>query len=145
MTSSLRPQRSRGGEVTPPTLRPFRFGLQAGRVIDPAAWTELARRAEAEGYASLMIPDHLDRLATFPALMAARQVLAEWRSGRMLMANADALTEYDLLDSPHLAIGTVSQIVEQFEAMRARWGFTYFEVSSTDMAAIAPVVERMAA
>lgn len=55
-------------------MRPFRFGLQAARVNDAAGWTALAQRAEAEGYSCLMIPDHLGRLATFPALMAAAAV-----------------------------------------------------------------------
>jgi len=58
-----------------------RFGLQAARITDPAAWLDLARRAEAEGYASLMIPDHLPRLATFPALMAAASVTTSQCSG----------------------------------------------------------------
>jgi probable F420-dependent oxidoreductase len=52
-------------------VRPFRFGLQAARVNDPHAWLELARCAEETGYSSFMVPDHLGRLSTFPALMAA--------------------------------------------------------------------------
>jgi probable F420-dependent oxidoreductase len=52
-------------------IRPFRFGLQAARINDPAGWIELARRAESTGYSSFLIPDHLGRLSTFPALMAA--------------------------------------------------------------------------
>lgn len=313
---------------------PFRFGLQAGRVNDPQAWTELARRAEAEGYSAFMIPDHLGRLATFPALMAAaavtrdiklttyvlnqdfrppallaveaasvqlltggrlelgvgagwaqweyvqaglrydppaervarfdeylqvvkdllhaedpfsfdgrwytlrafqplpraehgpppilvgggsrnvlatagrladiisistratpdsridsrnltlaqveqklawiragagarfpdielnmtvrdvvitddrraaaRQLLASWQSGHTMMANADALTEDDILDSPHIAIGTVSQIAEQFTTMRDKWGISYYEISNSDMDSISPIVERLA-
>src|SRR6266536_3619417 len=55
-------------------MRPFRFGLQATRIHDPATWFALARRAEQEGYASLLIPDHVGRLSTFPALMAAAAV-----------------------------------------------------------------------
>ena len=55
-------------------MRPFRFGLQAARVTDPADWLDIARRAESAGYSCLMIPDHLGRLATFPALMAAAAV-----------------------------------------------------------------------
>jgi probable F420-dependent oxidoreductase len=51
--------------------RPFRFGMQAARVNEPAEWLALARFAEDSGYSSLMIPDHLGRLSTFPALMAA--------------------------------------------------------------------------
>ena len=61
------------------------------------------------------------------------------------MANAEALTEDDILDSPHIAVGTVNQIVEQFQTQRDRWGINYFEVSSTDMDALAPIVERLAA
>jgi probable F420-dependent oxidoreductase len=312
----------------------FRFGLQAARTLDPADWLDLARRTEADGYASLMVPDHLPRLATFPALMAAAavtsritlttyvlnqdfrppgilaqeaasvhlltggrlelglgagwaepeyhqaglqfdtarvrverfdeylqvvrgllhadtpfsfagrwftlrefqplprkaeygvppilvgggsprilasaaryadvislstratpdsridtpnltlaaveakvaairvaagdrfadialnmtvrdvrvaddryaaasQLLAEWRAGHM-MANTEGLSVQDVLDSPHLAIGTVAQIVEQLEAQRARWGIAYFEVDSRDADAIAPVVARLA-
>jgi hypothetical protein len=51
------------------------------------------------------------------------------------------VSEDDILDSPHIAIGTVEQIVEQFEASRERWGLSYFEVSSTDAEAVAPVLE----
>ncbi len=316
------------------TVRPFRFGLQAARVTDPAAWTELARLAQSSGYSSLMIPDHLPRLATFPSLMAAAavttslklttyvlnqdfrppgilaqeaasaqlftegrlelgigagwaereyrqaglrydpaavrvarfdeylqvvrgllhavtafsfsglfytlrefqplprasagappilvgggservlttagryaeivsiatratpdsridsrnitlaavdrkvgwvrsaagqrfadielnmtirdvavtddrraaasQLLAHWQGGHTSMANAESLTEDDVLDSPHIAVGTVNQIVEQFETQRDRWGINYFEISSNDMQALAPVVERLA-
>src|SRR5438034_2583124 len=68
------PSKPRSDPVPGTNLRPFRFGLQAARVTDPAAWMELARLAESSGYSSLMIPDHLPRLATFPSLMAAAAV-----------------------------------------------------------------------
>jgi probable F420-dependent oxidoreductase len=74
---------------------------------------------------------------------AARELLEEWRRMAML-ANADQLTEDDLLESPYVALGTVDQIVEQCEMARERWGFSYFEVSSTDAEAIAPVMKRLA-
>ncbi|MBV9577029.1 MAG: TIGR03621 family F420-dependent LLM class oxidoreductase [Chloroflexi bacterium] len=63
-------------------MRPFRFGLQAARVNEPDRWLELARSAEASGYACFMVPDHLGRLSTFPALMAA----AAATSSRMKLA-----------------------------------------------------------
>ena len=67
---------------------------------------------------------------------AARQMLAEW--ARMpFLANVDQLTEDDVLSSPHVALGTVDQIVAQFEAARERWGFSYLEVSSSDADAVA--------
>lgn len=72
---------------------------------------------------------------------AARQILSEWQQGRM--AHADALSESDVLDSPHIAVGTVSHIAEQLELQRSRWGITYFEVSSSVMDTIAPIVERL--
>jgi probable F420-dependent oxidoreductase len=313
-------------------VRPFRFGMQAARVIQPRDWTALARTAEASGYSSLMVPDHLGRLATFPALMAAaavtqhiklatyvlnqdwrppailaqeaasvqvltggrlelgigagwakheylqtgitydsasarvdrfaeyltvvkgilhareafsfdgayfrigqfqpmawhtpppilvgggspnilktagrlsdiisistraspdgrvdmsnirleavekkldfiragagqrfkdielnmtvrevrvtddrreaaRALLDEWSRAPRRYANVDQLTEDDLLDSPHEAIGTLEQIVKQLEAARDRWGINYIEVSSSDADAMAPVVRRLA-
>jgi probable F420-dependent oxidoreductase len=54
--------------------RPFRFGLQAGRTNEPNEWLELARKAERVGFSCLQVPDHLGRMATFPALMAAAAV-----------------------------------------------------------------------
>jgi probable F420-dependent oxidoreductase len=55
-------------------MRPFKFGMQAARVLDPDRWLDLARCAEDTGYSALQIPDHLGRLSTFPALMAAAAV-----------------------------------------------------------------------
>jgi probable F420-dependent oxidoreductase len=52
-------------------VRPFRFGFQAARVNEPKEWAELARCAEEAGYSCFMVPDHLGRLAPFPALMVA--------------------------------------------------------------------------
>ena len=78
-----------------------------------------------------------DRRAT------ACQLLNEWASVPQRLANVDQLSEQDVLDSPHIAIGSVEQIVEQLELARERWGFAYLEVSSTDADAVAPVMERL--
>jgi hypothetical protein len=74
---------------------------------------------------------------------AARALLAEWASTPERLANVERLTEQDVLDSPHVVLGSVEQIVEQLEAARERWGFTYLEVSSSDAEAIAPVLHRL--
>ena len=74
---------------------------------------------------------------------AARQLLNEWASVTGLLANVDQVSEDDVLDSPHVAIGSVDQIVEQLEMARERWGFNYLEVSSTDAEAVAPLMERL--
>ena len=55
-------------------MRPFRFGLQAPRITDPDEWFAIAGRAERDGYSALLVPDHVGRLSTFPALMAAAGV-----------------------------------------------------------------------
>ncbi len=73
----------------------------------------------------------------------ARELLNEWAGVSALLANVDQVSEDDVLDSPHVAIGTVDQIVEQLELARERWGFNYLEVSSTDAEAVAPLMEQL--
>jgi probable F420-dependent oxidoreductase len=75
--------------------------------------------------------------------VAARELLEAWSSAPSRLANVDQLTADDVLDSPHIAIGTVEQIVEQFEISRERWGFNYLEVSSTDSDAVAPIMQQL--
>jgi len=74
---------------------------------------------------------------------AARAILESWQAAPTRFANVDQLTEDDLLESPHEAIGTVDQIVEQWEAMRETWGIAFMEVSSTDHDAVAPIVAAL--
>ena len=66
-------------------MRPFRFGLQAPRTTDPDEWFAVARRAERDGYATLLVPDHVGRLSTFPALMAAAGVTERIRLGTYVL------------------------------------------------------------
>jgi probable F420-dependent oxidoreductase len=73
---------------------------------------------------------------------AARQLLNNW-AGAAMLANVEQLTEDDVLNSPHEAIGTVQQIVEQFETARERWGIAFLEIYS-DPEEVAPVVEALA-
>jgi len=74
---------------------------------------------------------------------SARELLNEWARFPARYANVEQLSQEDVLDSPHMALGTVEQIVEQFEIARERWGFSYLEVSSTDADAVAPVLEKL--
>ncbi|HEY1296269.1 MAG TPA: TIGR03621 family F420-dependent LLM class oxidoreductase [Chloroflexota bacterium] len=73
---------------------------------------------------------------------AAREMLNAWSQAPM-MANVDQLTEDDVLESPFVAVGTVDQIVEQFEKARARWGFSFLEIYNSDFEALAPFMERL--
>lgn len=70
------------------TNRPFRFGLVAGQTRSGEAWLATARRAEALGYSTLLVPDTLGHtLAPFPALAAAAAATRTLRVGPYVLAN----------------------------------------------------------
>jgi probable F420-dependent oxidoreductase len=52
------------------------------------------------------------------------------------------LTEAEVLDSPHIFIGSVDRLVEKFEELRERLGISSFMVGEIDE--LAPIVERLA-
>jgi alkanesulfonate monooxygenase SsuD/methylene tetrahydromethanopterin reductase-like flavin-dependent oxidoreductase (luciferase family) len=78
-----------------------------------------------------------DRRAT------AQAILEQWRAPGSRVARVDELDEDDVLGSPYFALGTVDQIVEQIEAARERWGFSYIQVGGEDIDAFAPIMERL--
>lgn len=94
--------------------RPFRFGVQASNATSRAAWADLARRAEANGFSCLTMPDHFDdQLAPVPALMAAADATTTLRVGALVFDNdykhpavlAKELATIDLLSDGRLEIG----------------------------------------
>jgi hypothetical protein len=52
------------------------------------------------------------------------------------------LTVEDVLESPHLFVGTIDGFVEKFRMLRERLGISSFMVGDIDE--LAPVVERLA-
>jgi probable F420-dependent oxidoreductase len=69
-------------------LRPFRFGVASSETASGSAWSDFARRAEALGYATLMVPDHyLNPIAPVPALMAAAAATTTLRVACIVFAN----------------------------------------------------------
>jgi len=52
----------------PGVLKPFRFGLSIGSASSRAEWREVARRAEANGFGTLLVADHLAPM--FPPMTA---------------------------------------------------------------------------
>src|SRR5207248_5042123 len=66
--------------------RKFRFGVVAGQAESSAQWTELARRAENMGYATLLSPDTFNVLSPFASLAAAAAVTTELRLGTFVLA-----------------------------------------------------------
>jgi hypothetical protein len=54
-----------------------------------------------------------------------------------------ALSEDELLDSPHVFYGTTNQLVDKIQSLLARFSISYMLVLG-DIRAFAPVVERLA-
>ncbi|MBV9356897.1 MAG: TIGR03621 family F420-dependent LLM class oxidoreductase [Chloroflexi bacterium] len=80
-------------ETNPPVKResgprPFRFGIVSAAAASADAWIARARRAEALGYASLVMPDNLQfTLAPLPALAMAAAATRTLRLGTYVLAN----------------------------------------------------------
>ena len=70
------------------TNRPFRFGVVAAQARSGEEWAEKARRVEALGYATLVIPDNIQHtLAPLPALAVAAAATQTLRIGTYVLAN----------------------------------------------------------
>jgi probable F420-dependent oxidoreductase len=68
-------------------LKKFRFGV-TGRGNTLAEWRDFARKAEALGYSTLVLPDHFSRqFAPLLALTAAAQVTSTLRLGTLVLDN----------------------------------------------------------
>ena len=69
-------------------LRPFRFGVIAYDAQSRQEWVAKARRIEQQSYATLLVPDHLERqLAPVPAILSAAEVTSSLRVGSYVFAN----------------------------------------------------------
>ena len=66
----------------------FRFALQASSAASPAAWRDLARKAEDLGYSTLYVPDHLDdQWAPMVAVTVAAEATTTLRVGTLVLDN----------------------------------------------------------
>jgi probable F420-dependent oxidoreductase len=100
--------------VTSPPLKPFRFGVQVGKVLPRKEWADLARRVEDTGFSVLTMPDHFtDQHAPVPALMAAADATTTLRIGALVWDNdykhpvvfAKEMATMDVLSDGRLEIG----------------------------------------
>ncbi len=60
------------------------------------------------------------------------------------IAKGFAMSPADALQSPHLLVGSVEQIVDALQERRDRYGFSYIAFSGDGFEALAPVVKRLA-
>ena len=97
-----------------PVARPFRFGIQAKPTTTRHALQDLARRAEALGYATLTMPEHFDdQFAPVPALQCAADATTTLRLGALVYDNdykhpvvlAKELATMDVLSDGRVEIG----------------------------------------
>jgi len=66
--------------------RPFRFGVSVRRAQNRREWQEKARRAEALGYSSFLVPDHLvDILPPLVPLVSAAEATDTLRVGTFVL------------------------------------------------------------
>lgn len=65
----------------------FRFGVTTGGATALAEWTATARRVEAQGYATLLVPDTLSTMAPLPALAAAAAVTSTLHVGTWVLCD----------------------------------------------------------
>jgi len=94
--------------------RPFRFGVSVHGSKSGAEWRDLARQAEALGYSTLLLPDHLgDQLSPIPALVAAADATSTLRVGSLVFDNdfrhpvmlAKEAATLDMLSGGRLELG----------------------------------------
>jgi probable F420-dependent oxidoreductase len=94
--------------------RPFRFGLNAVGGASGQAWQETARKAEAAGYSTLAVADHLyTQLAPLASLVAAADVTTTLRLSSYVFGNdfwhpailARETATIDLLSGGRLELG----------------------------------------
>ncbi|MDP4511771.1 TIGR03621 family F420-dependent LLM class oxidoreductase [Nonomuraea turcica] len=68
-----------------PNSRPFRFGVALHVAATRREWVEKCRKAEAIGFDTIAVIDHLGKLAPFPALMLAAEVTDRVRLGTYVL------------------------------------------------------------
>lgn len=125
-----------------------------GGVMDMASFTAAAmdeavgwvRRAAGERFAQLELHTLVHFvIVTDDRRAAAAQILEQIAAFRAHgYINDIELSPDEILDSPHVLVGTASQIIETLQARRARYGISHITVLDGMVEGFAPVVEQLA-
>jgi probable F420-dependent oxidoreductase len=101
--------------MTSAAVRPFRFGVSIGGAATAAEWREKARRAEAAGFDTLLMADHLveGMLSPLSPLVVAAEATDQLRVGTLVLNNdfrhpvvlAREAATVDLLTDGRLELG----------------------------------------
>lgn len=120
------------------------FNLAEG-VVNPsvAATGSASATKEKIGWIREAAGDRFDDLELNVTVFVS--VVTDDRKGMAeRIAKAFGLTAEETLDSPHILIGTVDQIVDELQQGREEFGFTYVVFSGDAFDRMAPVVQRLA-
>jgi probable F420-dependent oxidoreductase len=114
---------------------------------DPRSLT-LEAAAEKIGWVREAAGERFDRLElnTYPStseIMVTDDARTKVRelAARLRRRTGIEITERELLDSPHIFIGSIDALVEKFQMLRERLGISSIMVGAIDE--LAPVVERL--
>jgi probable F420-dependent oxidoreductase len=126
------------------TCRPFRFGLQSYAADTPQQWRDQARRAEAAGFGTFSVADHVigpgpalsatnhpvQNLAAIPAMAVAMEATSTIRVGarvlcvdyRQPVVLAKELATLDFFSEGRLELGLGAGWLQgEYEAMGVPW------------------------
>ena len=122
--------------------------ILAGQRADPRSMTWAAAE-EKIGWVREAAGDRFDDLSfnVYPSgapIIVTDDLRGEARKviDRMKERTGIELTEQEIIDSPHIFIGSIDRFVEKFSELRERLGISSFLVG--DLSELGPVVERLA-
>lgn len=118
-------------------LRSGALGPEAGADGTPARTDEKIRWVR-EAAGDRLDDVELQTRVHLSSITEDRHAVAEMIAGGLGLSTEDALA------TPHALVGTATQIGEQLEAIRDRWGISYFGIGVESMRDMAPVVAAMA-
>ena len=109
--------------------------ISGWRVAKVDKRVQLVREVAGNRYTQLELNPLIQRVVvTDNRRQAAEELAHRWTQ----------LSPEEILESPYLLIGTMDQMVEDLEARRQRWGYSYYVIFEPYVDVFAPVVVRLA-